>query len=130
MAVIALCHTRVKTFKNPEGPDYDRYSPDMNDKTWGLAHKWADVILFGNFLTFAEKDKSTQRVKGHGGAERIFYTTRTSAWDAKNRNNLPSEIPMGTTPQMAWANFLAAMKAARQQHNGHVSSTITPSDKE
>src|SRR5690606_20560338 len=26
MGIICLCHTRIKTFKNPEGTDYDRYS--------------------------------------------------------------------------------------------------------
>lgn len=49
MTIFALCHTKVKPFKNPLGPHYDRFQPDMHEKTWGLSHKWADAVLFGNF---------------------------------------------------------------------------------
>lgn len=116
MAILCLCHTRVKTFKNPEGDDYDRYSPDMNDKVWGLSHKWADAVLFGNYFTIAKKEPNTLgKAKGRGQDERFLYTTRTAAYDAKNRLALPSQIPMGRDGKEAWANLKAAMIAARQR---------------
>jgi hypothetical protein len=46
MSVLALAHTRVTTFKNPEGADYDRYAVDVHHETWSLTHKWADLVLF------------------------------------------------------------------------------------
>lgn len=116
MGVICLCHTKVKTFKNPEGDDYDRYTPEMHEKTWGHAHKWADIILFGNHETFIKKDKGELRAKGYGSNRRLLFTQRTAAWDAKNRWNLPASIDMGNTGQEAWANFYAAVRAAKQQN--------------
>ncbi len=113
MAIFCLCHTRVKTFKNPEGDDYDRYSPDMNEKTWGLSHKWADVVLFGNFLTATKK--SGLKAKGSGGNQRFLYTQRTAAYDAKNRVGLPPMIQMGTTGAEAWSNLKAAMVEAKKR---------------
>jgi hypothetical protein len=91
MAIIALCHSRVATFKNPEGPDYDRYEADMHRKTWGLTHKWADMVLFGNWLTLTDDKK---KGKAQGGHHRILYTERTAAYDAKNRHGLPPQIEL------------------------------------
>lgn len=117
MAIVCLCHTKVKTFRNPEGADYERYQADMHDKTWGLSHKWADVVLFGNFeVTVMDGRKeaaSDKKGKGVGGKSRMIYTERSAAYDAKNRLGLPPEIEMGTSPQEAWANYVQAVKAGR-----------------
>lgn len=115
MAIIALCHTRVKTFKNPTGNDFDRYSPDMHDKTWGLTHKWADIVLFATFETFADKERGALKAKGTSSARRLLYTTRTAAWDAKNRVGLPEEIVMYPGPDGGWKAFVQAVKVARAQ---------------
>lgn len=117
MGIMLLCHTKVATFKNPEGPDYDRYQPDMNAKTWATTHKWADVVLFGNFETVVtggttgEGTKAGRKGKGAGGSVRMMYAERTAAYDAKNRLGLPAEIEMGTSPAEAWANFKEARSA-------------------
>lgn len=113
MALLALAHTKVKTFKNPEGPDYDRYTVDMNEKTWGLTHKWSDVVLFANFLVETQKEKGSSRTKGVGGQDRYLFTERHAAWDAKNRIGLPESITMGRSGAEAWANFIGAARAAR-----------------
>ena len=109
-----LCHTKVKPFKNPEGPDYDRYQPDVHEKTWGLSHKWADCVMFGNFEVTVQVDKSdAKKGKGTGGACRLMYTERHAAYDAKNRLGLAPEIEMGSSPAEAWQNFVGAIKAGR-----------------
>lgn len=115
MAIIALCHTRVKTFKNPEGADYDRYAADMHEKTWGLSHKWADIVLFATFETFAKVDRGAIKAKGYGGQRRLFHTTRTAAWDAKNRVGLPEMVVMHNGPDGGWKAFSAAVREARSQ---------------
>ena len=97
ISILALCHTRIKKYGNPQGDDYDRFTPDMHDKFWGLSHKWADVILFGNHQTFAKKDSGSLKAKGLGGTDRVIYTQRSAAFDAGNRVGLPPEIPMGKT---------------------------------
>lgn len=113
IAIMLLCHTRIKTFRNPEGDDFDRYTPDLHEKIWGLSHKWADVVLFANFETFAKKDRGAMKAKGMGGAGRVLYTQRTAAFDAKNRFGLPPEIPMADSPDGGWKAFSSAMRQAR-----------------
>lgn len=108
MAVVALCHTKVETFKNPEGADFDRYQPAIHRKTWELTHRWADHVLFANYFTTVEKDGN--RSKGKGGHDRVMYTERHAAYDAKNRAGLPPEIEMGNSGSEAWNNFYGAMK--------------------
>lgn len=119
MGIVGLVHTKVKTFKNPEGADYDRYAPDMHDKTWSLSHKWSDCVLFGNFevvLTAIQENKKTGATRGKaiGGNVRMMYTERHASYDAKNRLGLPSEIEMGDSPAQAWANFVEALKKGRE----------------
>lgn len=111
MSIICLCHTKVAPFKNPEGPDYDRFQPDLHHKGWGLIHKWADFVGFINFETFTEKDGS--RVKGKGGQQRIMYTERHAAYDAKNRLGLPAEIVLADSAESSWNTLYNAMKEAR-----------------
>jgi len=119
MGIICLCHTKVKPFRNPEGADYDRYQPTLHDKTWDLTFGWADIVLFANYYTTVEQtDPSGKRGKGSGGQQRIAYTERTAAYDAKNRHGLPEEIDMGDSHSDSWKNFAAAMKAAKEQKGG------------
>jgi AAA domain len=120
MTVVLLCHTKVKQFKNPLGADYDRFQPDMHDKTWSLTHKWADCVLFGNFSTSvvgrggAEVADPSKKGKGMGGKQRLLYAVRDAAYDAKNRLGLPEEISMGLTPAEGWKNFLEAVKKGKE----------------
>jgi hypothetical protein len=113
MSVLALAHTRISTFKNPEGADFDRYTVDVHPKTWGLTHKWADMVLFLNFVSHVEARRNEARGKARGGTRRVLWTTRTAAFDAKNRHGLPEQIDAGSSAAEAWHNFVAALQAAR-----------------
>jgi hypothetical protein len=107
MHVILLAHSWIKPFKNPEGNDYDRYELKLNAKAGGLLKEWSDVVLFANHEVFAEKDKVTKRTKGVSTGERLIYTTRTAAYDAKNRYDLPESMALD------WAEFWEAVQAHR-----------------
>ena len=111
MSVLLLCHSAIRTFQNPEGSDYDRYTPDLHRKTWALTARFADVVMFGNFYTevVGARDDAAKG-KGKGGTERMLYTVRNAAYDAKNRHGLADEIPMGDSGPEAWGNFVDAMK--------------------
>lgn len=102
MHVVLIAHSVVKPFKNPEGPDFDRYQMKLHDKAAGLVKEWAEDVLFANYQTFANKDERTKRVKGVSTGARLVYTVRTAAYDAKNRHNLPEEMPLG------WEDFVSA----------------------
>jgi hypothetical protein len=122
MSILALAHTKVSTFRNPEGADYDRYAVDLHAKTWGLTHKWADMVLFLNFVSIVEARRNDAKGKAHGGSRRVIFTTRTAAFDAKNRHGLPDQIDAGSSAVEAWSNFVAALQAAKQ------SSQVLPAD--
>lgn len=113
MTVIVICHSQVKTFKNPAGPDYDRWEPTLAKETWGALAKWADLILFGQMeATVIGVDKSRPNAKGKAAesATRLLMTEHSPLYDAGNSYNLPAEIECGDSPAEAWANFIAAMK--------------------
>jgi len=114
--ILMLGHCRVKPFRNPMGADYDHYTSDMHDKTWGATAKWADAVLFGNFLTCVEQAKRDEgnvlkKGKGIGGDKRVIYTTRTDAYDAKNRYNMPGRIDLvDDHPEHNWGCIWNAIR--------------------
>ncbi|RKI08309.1 ATP-binding protein [Corallococcus sp. AB030] len=105
MHIILLAHCWIKPFKNPEGDDFDRYELKLNAKASGLVKEWAEHVLFANHETYASKDARTKRVRGISTGARLIYTTRTAAYDAKNRGDLPEFMPL------SWADFMAALEA-------------------
>jgi hypothetical protein len=115
MSVILLGHAKVSPFKNPEGPDYDRYNVDVHDKTWALTHRWANIVLFANFdVAFASDEQNKKKAKARGGKTRSIYTEYDVAFDAKNQHNLPPVIDMGSSGQEAWGNLVAAIREGRK----------------
>jgi hypothetical protein len=115
MTIILLGHSKVKPFKNPAGPDYDRYIVDVHEKTWAMTCKWAEMVLFINFeVAFAKGDESKAKAKASGGQVRIAYTENNAAYEAKNRHNLPGEIVLGNEgPKAAWEALTKAIKAGK-----------------
>lgn len=114
MSIVLLGHAKISPFKNPSGPDFDRYNVDVHHKTWALTHKWADIVLFANYeLNFTAKEQNEKKAKAKGGKTRILYTEHEAAFDAKNRANLPPEIEMGSSGKEAWDNFRAAFQQSR-----------------
>lgn len=107
MTVLILSHVKVETFKNPAGPDFDRYAADVHRKTWAVTSKWSDAVLFGNFLTVVKESKG--KAKGIGGNDRIIYTERCDAWDAKNRYGAPAEIDIPNDPTKIWETIWNAI---------------------
>lgn len=120
MTVLFLMHSRIKTFKNPSGADYDKYTPEMHEKTWSLTKGWLDCILFGNFeVTVADargvvRDAS-KKGKAAESAARILYTNSDNPiFEAKNRMGLPDEIELGASAKEGFRNFSEALKATRK----------------
>ena len=110
--ILLLSHAKVTTFKNPAGPDYDKYVADCHGKTWAATHRWADAVLFGKFFTVVEGGalpvgtRPGRKGKGIGGTQRIVYCEQRDAWDAKNRFGMPSEINIPDDPAATWQTIL------------------------
>lgn len=100
MGVIIICHDKVRTYNNPMGEGYDRYSLKLHDakntSTVDLVKEWADCIFFA-------KDKENVTKEGNAvSVGRKLYTTETPAFLAGNRYNLPKELPL------SWDAFMDA----------------------
>lgn len=111
MHVVLLAHSHTKTFKNPEGDDFDRYQlalPALADALW---KQWPDSLLFLSWETLTKK-ADNGKAKGIIG-DRVIYTERTAAFDAKNRYGLPPALPF--PPGGGWKAFADAVKASRPQ---------------
>lgn len=87
--------TAHATLKKQELPDeigaFDRWELKLERRDSALLKEWADLLLFVNYKTTVVTD-SNNRAKAQGG-ERVMYTTHRPTWDAKNRLNLPDELP-------------------------------------
>jgi len=115
--IILLSHANVVNFKNPLGEDFDRYAAALHKKTWAPTRKWADAIFFATYRTLTH-DRDAQgrktQAKGIGGTQRVIFTERRDAFDAKNRYSMPPEldVPDGVEHlwPLIWANIPAANK--------------------
>ena len=110
MHVIALTHSHVKTFNNPDGTNYDRYELRMQKLAAALWKEWPDVLLFANWdvkvATSEWREDKALLAKGKAAdaGKRRIYTTRAPSHDAKNRWTLPEEL------DLSWGAFAKAMK--------------------
>ncbi len=97
MQVILIAHTRIERFENPETESYDRYVPRLHKLASALVQEWCDEVLFATYKVHTRKvDESFGRpeYRGIGTGERILRTAERPAHVAKNRLNLPDEIPL------------------------------------
>lgn len=101
MNIVLLAHSWVKTFKSPDTEDFERYELKLHPKASALVKEWADAVLFTMHETLTHKQNN--RAKGIGTGERVIFTERTAAYDAKNRAGLPSRLPL------SWDAFSAAL---------------------
>lgn len=89
---VVTAHAIIKPFTEPDGfGQYDRYELKLSKNCSPLLKEWADLLLFASYKTIIVKDTNGKQ-KGQGG-QRVMYTAHTPAWDAKNRFNLPPELP-------------------------------------
>lgn len=116
VTILLLSHIQIKAFKNPLGPDYDRYTVDCHHKIWAATHRWVDAVLFGNFETILDEKKG-QRPKGIGGTDRLLFTERRDAWDAKNRYGMPEFLAIPPDPAATWGIIRDAIKP-KENRNG------------
>ena len=93
MHIVFLAHSTVKKFEAPDqAGSYDRFELKLSKQNAPLLKEWADVVLFGNFVTkVAEKDNG--KMRGIGGKERVLFANHSAAYDAKNRHGLPDKLP-------------------------------------
>jgi hypothetical protein len=103
MGLVLIAHSAIKTFKNPEGEDFDRYGVKVHHKAGGLLREWCDDVLFAAYETYVAEING--RSKGVSTGARVLHSQRSAAWDAKNRHDLPPTLPLD------WQSYAAALDA-------------------
>jgi len=101
MAVILIAHARVEKFEDPEATTYDRYSPRLHKHACALLTEWCDAVLFATRkIRTQTEDTGFGRTRtiavsvGAEGGERVLRTVGGPSCVAKNRYDLPAELPL------------------------------------
>ena len=100
----------MKRFDSPETEPFDRYQIKLHKMASALVQEHADMVLFANFKTSVTKsDVGMKKVaRGVGAGTRVLYTEERPAFLAKNRHNLPPELPL------SWEALASSMAAASE----------------
>ena len=112
MTVVLIAHARIERFENPETEAYDRYVPRLHKTASALVSEWCDEVLFATYRVFTkatEEGFNQKRVQGLGSGERVLRATERPSHLAKNRLNLPDELPL------AWSEFAKFLPGAAPQ---------------
>jgi hypothetical protein len=118
MAIILLAHARIEKFEDPESAAYDRYSPRLHKHATALLTEYCDAVLFATrkFRTESEdagfgRERTIAVGVGKDGGERMIRTVGGPSCVAKNRYNLPYELPL------SWDAFIAALSNNQPSSN-------------
>lgn len=103
VAPILIAHTKIETFQNPEGLNFDYYEIKCHKKVSGLLVEWSDNVLFARREQYALEEGG--KVRGVGSGARFIHTQKTPAFIAKNRFDLPEKLPLN------WSEYENAMRA-------------------
>jgi len=93
---ILICHTQIRTINKPTMEPYDSFILKLHKSNSANITEWADVILFVAFETIVKKiDSGFNRKDSRAiqSGNRFLYTSGSMGVDAKNRFDLPPEIP-------------------------------------
>jgi hypothetical protein len=110
MHIVGTAHTMIRNFKNPEGDNFDRYELKLqasnNSNVAGLWKEWPEYVLFTNYEILTDKKNGVVKPVTSTSGERMLYTQRTAAYDAKSRLAIPERLPLD------WGTFARAVKDA------------------
>lgn len=119
MAVILISHVQVKRFDDPSSDGYDRFVPKLHKEAANLAIEECDAWGFANYETKVIETTKEDRKRAVGQGKRIIWWEERPSHLAKNRYNLPANMPLD------WATFAAALKEHKTKTTPADSATST-----
>jgi len=109
MNIIILAHSQVKQFKDPQQlSDYNKHQLALPDTTAALFRQYVDAVLFANYEVFVKKEGGKARAFGDGA--RVLFTEGRPGFDAKNRLDLPFQLPL------SWEEFERVLAEKEGDH--------------
>lgn len=118
MTVILIAHAKIERFENPETESYDRYVPRLHKSARAVVQEWCDEVLFATYKVYTkvtDEGFNRKKAKGMGSGERVIRTTERPAHLAKNRLNLPDELPLDWN---AYAQYIPALSTDTPTNGG------------
>jgi len=119
MTVLLVAHSKIEKFDDPEHESYDRYSPRLHKLASAVVQEWCDEVLFATYKVYTRQTDegfNRKKTRGTGTGERVLYTTERPAHVAKNRLNLPDELPLDWS---AYAKFVTAARTPMEGEKTH-----------
>jgi len=94
LQIVLLAHSSKNKFEDPiTNLSYDTYEVKLHKKARPVFFEWVSAVLFANFETIAtNKDGGKEYAIGDG--KRLMFTSKRPAYEAKNRFNLPHQMPL------------------------------------
>lgn len=93
ITVILVAHTQVKSHTDPAtNQTWDRVIMRCNDKMAAIIRDLADNVFYASYKVFTTKEKGKSQAFGDG--QRVLFTQYRPGFDAKNRLDLPLELPL------------------------------------
>ena len=94
--VTLVAHAQMRKFEAPDDQPYDRWELKVSKKVAPLVKEWSDILLFMNYdITVIEENG---KAKAKGRAKRMMHANHHPTYDAKNRYNLPDDMPLDFKP--------------------------------
>lgn len=90
MTVVLLAHAKSEKFQTPEDTAHDRFAPRLHKLASALIQEWCDEVFFATYTAITDPKK----VKVGEPPERIMRTCEGPTHVAKNRLNMPPELPL------------------------------------
>lgn len=118
MAVILIAHTKIEKFQTPEDSAFDRFTPRLHKLAASVVMEWCDEVFFATYSTTTDPRK----VKNVESPERVMRTCEGPTHVAKNRLNMPYELPL------EWAAYDYFADQAHPQKNPHPGNPEAHSD--
>lgn len=114
MSVILIAHHATSKVENPDGSNYTRFAPRLEQKhAEPIVKEWVDCMLFAHvplvLAKMEQKGKDNRHVAKQGAAGRILRCVGTPTCSAKNRFGIPEIIPLDYAE---YAKYLPAAGAA------------------
>jgi len=108
MCVICTAHVQTERFDDPTDDPYHRFRMKMHKTSSAICSEWADVVAFATQEKFVKKNDVgfNKEVSRAMAGNRVMKLSPNPAYDAKNRFNLPAEIPL------SWKAFSEAYSNA------------------
>lgn len=90
---ILVGHTQKIGHVDPaQNQNYDRITMRCNDKMAAIIRDLSDNVFYATFKVFTTNDGNKTRAFGDG--QRVMFTQWRPGYDAKNRLDLPLELPL------------------------------------